>query len=39
MEKNLPEDEDFELLSALFFEQAYPNRGAEALSDQDFLIV
>ncbi len=37
-EKKLPEDEEFELLSALFFEQAYPHRGADALSEQDFLI-
>ena len=37
-EKNHPEDEEFELLSALFYEQAYPHRGADALSEQDFLI-
>lgn len=37
-EKGLPMDEDFELLSALFFEQAYPHRGAEELDAQDFLL-
>ncbi|MCX7999583.1 MAG: hypothetical protein N3A69_11640 [Leptospiraceae bacterium] len=37
-EHNLPEDEDFELFAALFFEQAYPHRGAEQLEEQDFLV-
>jgi hypothetical protein len=35
-EQNLPDDEDFELFAALFFEQAYPHRGAEELEEQDF---
>ena len=33
----LAEDEDFELFAALFFEQAYPNRGALELDSQDLL--
>jgi glutaredoxin-related protein len=37
-EKEFPVDDDFELLSALFFEQAYPHRGAEELNAQDFLL-
>lgn len=37
-EKDYPIDDDFELLSALFFEQAYPHRGAEELQAQDFLL-
>jgi hypothetical protein len=37
-EKDFPVDDDFELLSALFFEQAYPHRGAEELDAQDFLL-
>ncbi len=37
-ENNIPEDEDFELLSALFYEQAYPHRGAQELNSQDFLL-
>jgi len=37
-ENNLPEDPDFELFSALFYEQAFPHRGAEALSAEDFLL-
>ena len=37
-EKEFPVDDDFELLSALFFEQAYPHRGAEELDAQDFLL-
>jgi hypothetical protein len=36
-ENELPEDEDFDLFAALFFEQAYPHRGAEELEEQDFL--
>lgn len=36
--KDFPVDDDFELLSALFFEQAYPHRGAEELDAQDFLL-
>jgi hypothetical protein len=36
--EQLPEDEDFELFAALFFEQAYPHRGAEELEEQDFLV-
>ena len=35
----LPEDEDFELLSALFYEQAYPHRGAEELDESDFRLM
>lgn len=35
---NLPEDEDFDLLSALFYEQAFPHRGAEELMPDDFLM-
>lgn len=35
-ENNVPEDEDFELFSALFFEQAYPHRGADELEKRDF---
>lgn len=37
-ENNLPEDSDFELFSALFIEQAFPHRGAEELSADDFLL-
>ncbi|TGN20565.1 hypothetical protein [Leptospira idonii] len=37
-EENRPEDEDFDLLSALFFEQAFPNRGASELSSDDLLL-
>ncbi|HMW04030.1 MAG TPA: hypothetical protein PK079_02275 [Leptospiraceae bacterium] len=37
-ENDYPVDDDFELLSALFFEQAYPHRGAEELQAQDFLL-
>ncbi|MBP7282102.1 MAG: hypothetical protein KBA66_11025 [Leptospiraceae bacterium] len=37
-DKDYPIDDDFELLSALFFEQAYPHRGAEELNAQDFLL-
>jgi hypothetical protein len=37
-DKDYPIDDDFELLSALFFEQAYPHRGAEELDAQDFLL-
>ncbi len=33
--KNYVEDEDFDLLAALFFEQAFPNRGAAELSSDD----
>ncbi|MCB1177980.1 MAG: hypothetical protein KDK36_10410, partial [Leptospiraceae bacterium] len=36
-ENELPEDEDFDLFAALFFEQAYPHRGAEELEERDFL--
>jgi hypothetical protein len=36
-ENKLAEDEDFELFAALFFEQAYPNRGALELDSQDLL--
>ncbi|WCL50558.1 hypothetical protein [Leptospira sp. GIMC2001] len=32
------EDEDFELLAALFYEQAFPHRGAEELQPDDFLM-
>ncbi|MCC5816342.1 MAG: hypothetical protein JJT78_16445 [Leptospira sp.] len=35
---NLPEDEDFDLLAALFYEQAFPHRGAEELEPDDFLM-
>jgi len=34
-EKKYVEDEDFDLLAALFFEQAFPNRGATELSTDD----
>lgn len=34
----LPEDEDFDLLAALFYEQAFPHRGAEELEPDDFLM-
>lgn len=37
-ENNFPVDDDFELLSALFYEQAYPHRGAQELEEMDFLI-
>ncbi|MCC6274919.1 MAG: hypothetical protein IT569_03610 [Leptospiraceae bacterium] len=37
-ENNFPIDDDFELLSALFYEQAYPHRGAQELEEMDFLI-
>lgn len=36
-EKELPEDEEFELFAALFFEQAYPHRGAVELDKDDYL--
>lgn len=35
---NLPEDEDFDLFAALFYEQAFPHRGAEELEPDDFLM-
>jgi len=35
---NLPEDEDFDLLAALFYEQAFPHRGAEELEPDDFIM-
>jgi hypothetical protein len=35
---NLPEDEDFDLLAALFYEQAFPHRGAVELQPDDFLM-
>ncbi len=34
-EKGLPYDERFEILAALFYEQAFPNRGME-IQDEDF---
>lgn len=34
-EKNLPEDERFEILAALFYDQAYPNRGLE-FEEEDY---
>ncbi|MDF3821650.1 hypothetical protein P3G55_17225 [Leptospira sp. 96542] len=37
-DENRPEDEDFDLLAALFFEQAFPNRGASELSNDDMLL-
>ncbi|MCB1157925.1 MAG: hypothetical protein H7A25_02815 [Leptospiraceae bacterium] len=37
-EKEKEMDEDFEILSALFYEQAYPHRGAEELEEHDFLL-
>lgn len=37
-EKNLESDEDFEIMSTLFFEQAFPHRGAEELDEADFLL-
>ncbi|MCG6148384.1 hypothetical protein EHQ96_00665 [Leptospira levettii] len=36
--ENREEDEDFDLLAALFFEQAFPNRGAGELSSDDMLL-
>jgi len=33
--ENLPEDSDFDLMSALFYEQAFPHRGADELSPED----
>lgn len=38
-EENRAEDEDFDLLAALFFEQAFPNRGASELSTDDLRLV
>lgn len=35
--ENQPEDDDFDVLAALFFEQAFPNRGADTLSSDDLL--
>lgn len=35
---DLPEDPDFDLLAALFYEQAFPHRGAEELEPDDFLM-
>lgn len=35
--KNLPEDEDFNLFSALFYEQAFPHRGLEDLEADELL--
>lgn len=38
-EKNeLEEDDDFEVFSELFYQQAYPHRGAAELTSQDFLL-
>ncbi|MEM7181309.1 MAG: hypothetical protein AAF518_10375 [Spirochaetota bacterium] len=37
-EKQLEEDEDFEIFSELFYQQAYPHRGAAELTSQDFLL-
>ena len=37
-ENNFPEDPDFELFSALFYEQAFPYRGADELQAEDFLL-
>jgi len=37
-ENNQPEDPDFELFSALFYEQAFPYRGADELQAEDFLL-
>lgn len=34
-EKNLPEDERFEILAALFYDQAFPNRGL-SMGDDDY---
>lgn len=36
--EGLPEDSDFDLLSALFYEQAFPHRGAEELEPDDFIL-
>lgn len=36
--ENRAEDEDFDLLAALFFEQAFPNRGASELTQDDMLL-
>jgi hypothetical protein len=38
-ERGFVEDEDFDLLSALFFEQAFPNRGAAELSYDDLQLL
>ncbi|WP_411823192.1 hypothetical protein [Leptospira sp. 'Mane'] len=38
-EEGRAEDEDFDLLAALFFEQAFPNRGASELSTDDLRLV
>jgi len=35
---DLEVDEDFDLLAALFYEQAFPHRGAEQLQPDDFLM-
>jgi hypothetical protein len=32
-------DEDFDLLAALFYEQAFPNRGADELAPEDLLTI
>ncbi|MCB1189245.1 MAG: hypothetical protein H7A23_03775 [Leptospiraceae bacterium] len=37
-ENKLENDEDFEIMSTLFFEQAFPHRGAEELDEADFLL-
>lgn len=37
-EQKLPIDEDFDIMAALFFEQAYPHRGALELDESDFLL-
>ncbi|MFB5649150.1 hypothetical protein ACE5IS_00775 [Leptospira wolffii] len=34
---NLPEDEDFDLFAALFYEQAFPNRGLEEIAAAELL--
>jgi hypothetical protein len=36
-ENNLPYDERFEILAALFYEQAFPNRGALIQGDDYYL--
>ncbi|TGK07586.1 hypothetical protein EHO59_05655 [Leptospira semungkisensis] len=35
--KNLPADEDFDLFAALFYEQAFPNRGLEEIEAAELL--
>ncbi|MCU0824599.1 MAG: hypothetical protein MUF77_08135 [Leptospira sp.] len=36
--ENRPVDDDFDVLAALFFEQAFPNRGASELNEDDLSV-